>query len=165
LVEALPPGLPDLDDSSIQAAFCQEISKGYSADDPPRDSVPVTPNTPYYIGSDRIQSNSNTRLPIQTMLTCFYSTNCDWCRNDMNLLDPERMQALQSIPCTIVQGGADGICPPDSAMDLLHAWPSNGSVELRMPVYAGHSMYDPLVTNELVMATDRMADALVEDPR
>jgi hypothetical protein len=34
-----------------------------------------------------------------------------------------------------------------------------------MPVYAGHSMYDPLVTNELVMATDRMADALVEDPR
>jgi proline iminopeptidase len=50
-----------------------------------------------------------------------------------------------------VQGAADLICPPGTALELHEAWP-----EMRLVLVggAGHSMYDPKITNELVKATD-----------
>eukprot|EP00980_Cylindrotheca_fusiformis_P016601 scaffold4973_cov135-Cylindrotheca_fusiformis.AAC.19 len=165
---------------TIPNALRRGISNGYNNnnnnvdnDDSPRESVPVTPTTPYYLGTTTTTDNTNSsiRLPVQAMLTCFYSTNCEWCRNYVNLLDPQRMSELKSIRyCTIVQGGSDGICPPDTALDLMNAafWPINNNnnnsstvLELRIPIHAGHSMYDPLITNELIMATDQMADMLL----
>jgi hypothetical protein len=74
----------------------------------------------------------------------------------------------------IIQGGMDNICPPDTALDFLQAWinveenygQSIGSssqqrlqqqtLELRIPLKSGHSMYDPFITHELVDATDRV---------
>jgi proline iminopeptidase len=148
---------------AIEAHFRQNISNGYSIEDPPRDSVPITPNIPYYLGLQSAFSAPNSSLPVQSMLTCYYSTNSDWCRNYIQLLDPDRMRSFESIPCIVIQGGSDGVCPPDSALDLLQAWPEGGKMELRMPVHAGHSMYDPLITNELVKATDQMADFLLNE--
>lgn len=146
------------DDAFIQARFRRDISAGYSNEAPPRDTVSVTPTTPFYLGNEeKIGGETSSSMPVQAMLTCFYSTNNDWCRNYVQLLDPVRMNNLRNIPCIAIQGGMDNICPPDSALDLLNAW---SSIELRIPVYAGHSMYDPLITNELIQATDRMADFL-----
>ena len=54
-----------------------------------------------------------------------------------------------------VQGGLDYICPPRTALALCDAWPE---MELRLVLDAGHSMYDPRITSELVKATDRFRD-------
>jgi len=103
-------------------------------------------------------------IPAQNILTCYYSVNDVYAMNHLHLLSQERMEQLKDIRCIAVQGGLDFICPPDTALDLLDAWwPSSTSdgnhksIEVRIPIYAGHSMYDPAITNELVQATDRLA--------
>lgn len=96
-------------------------------------------------------------VPAQAMLTCYYSTNIAFVMGQYrNLLSPEGIERLRNagIPCIAVQGGKDSICPPDSALDLAQAWPE---VELRIPLEAGHSMYDTEICSELVKATDRFA--------
>jgi len=99
---------------------------------------------------------NTSRLPIQPLLTCFYSTNDDMCLNNRNLVEGI---FPTNIPCIAIHGGADGICPPDTALDVLERWPT---MELRIPVYGGHSMYDPYITHELVQATDRMGKFLMD---
>eukprot|EP00977_Amphora_coffeiformis_P018693 scaffold6655_cov169-Amphora_coffeaeformis.AAC.10 len=94
-------------------------------------------------------------VPAQNMLTCFYSVNDRYAMNNMDLLDPQRLAVLREIPCIAVQGGLDRICPADTALDLLAQWPQ---MELRIPTESGHSMYDVAITNELVRATDRLAN-------
>ena len=94
-------------------------------------------------------------FPAMPMLTCFYSVNDRFAMNDIDLIAPERMIRLQDIPCIAIQGGMDPICPPDTALDVKEQWPG---MELRIPVYAGHSMYHPELAHEIVQATDRMAD-------
>ena len=96
-------------------------------------------------------------VPAQAMLTCYYSTNIAFVMGQYrNLLSPEGIEKLRDagIQCIAVQGGKDSICPPDSALDLAQAWPE---VELRIPLEAGHSMYDTEICSELVKATDRFA--------
>lgn len=94
-------------------------------------------------------------VPAQAMLTCYYSTNVDYVMGKYrNLLSAEGLERLANIPCIAVQGGEDAICPPDSALDLVQAWPE---VELRIPLGAGHSMYHPEICSELIKATDRFA--------
>jgi proline iminopeptidase len=61
---------------------------------------------------------------------------------------------IRHIPATIVHGRYDIICPVESARDLADAWPE---AELRI-VLAGHSAADPAIVDELVQATDRLAD-------
>jgi len=45
------------------------------------------------------------------------------------------------------------VCPPSTAYALHRAWPE---MELRLVANAGHSMYDPAITHELVAATDAL---------
>ena len=61
---------------------------------------------------------------------------------------------IRHIPATIVQGRYDIICPMRNAWDLSQAWPE---AELRV-VLAGHSAADPAIVDQLVQATDRLAD-------
>jgi proline iminopeptidase len=70
---------------------------------------------------------------------------------DQLLRDVER---IRHIPATIVQGRYDIICPAVSAWDLSQAWPE---ASLHM-VLAGHSAADPAIVDQLVQATDRLAD-------
>jgi len=96
-------------------------------------------------------------VPAQAMLTCYYSTNIAYVMGQYcNLLTSEAIERLRSagIRCIAVQGGQDFVCPPDSALDLVQAWPE---VELRISLEAGHSMYDAEICSELVKATDRFA--------
>ena len=103
-------------------------------------------------------------IPAQAMLTCFYSANRGYAMNHVNLLERAAnnnyMNSHKHVPYLIaVHGGNDGVCPVDTALDLLTYWPS-GRMELRIPLQSGHSMYDVMVTNELVRATDRLAQML-----
>ena len=60
---------------------------------------------------------------------------------------------IRHLPCTIVQGRYDIICPPESAHALWRAWPE---AEYIVVPDAGHSVREPGTTRELVAAVQRM---------
>jgi proline iminopeptidase len=60
---------------------------------------------------------------------------------------------LRDIPCVIVQGRYDAVCPIVSADDLRAAWPEADYI---IVPDAGHSAWEPGITRELVKATERM---------
>jgi len=99
-------------------------------------------------------------FPAMPMLTCFYSVNDGYAMNHIKLMEPERMERIHDIPCIAIQGGLDPICPPDTALDVNAQW---SRMELRIPLHAGHSMYHPELTHELVKATDRLGKAIDDD--
>ena len=59
---------------------------------------------------------------------------------------------VRHLPCTIVQGRYDVVCPIRSADDLHRAWPE---AEYVVVPDAGHSAREPGIARELVAATDR----------
>jgi proline iminopeptidase len=72
-------------------------------------------------------------------------------------IEPGRIMAnlgrIKRLPCTIVQGRYDVICPPSAADALARAWP--GAEYIVVPD-AGHSVREPGTTRELVAAVQRM---------
>jgi proline iminopeptidase len=120
----------------------------------PKSPIPVEPS------QDVTPEEAARYIPAQAILTCFYSANDRYAMDNIDILSKERMNRLRTIPCIAVQGGRDPICPPDSALDLHANWPE---MELRIPKGAGHSMYDPAISNELVQATDRIAKEFSEE--
>ena len=71
----------------------------------------------------------------------------------------EGVERIRHIPCVAVQGANDLICPPSTALELHRAWPE---MELRLVANAGHSMYHPGITHELLCATDRLRELALE---
>ncbi|EIL97256.1 prolyl aminopeptidase [Rhodanobacter thiooxydans] len=73
-------------------------------------------------------------------------------------LEPDQLlrdiARIRHLPATIVHGRYDIICPMKSAYDLSQAWPE---AQLHV-VLAGHSATDPAIVDQLVQATDRLAD-------
>jgi proline iminopeptidase len=63
----------------------------------------------------------------------------------------ERASAYAHLPCRIVHGRYDMICPPRAAWDLHRALPRS---EIRFVPDAGHSASEPGMTHELVQATE-----------
>jgi hypothetical protein len=86
---------------------------------------------------------------VQALLTAHFSLHSGFLQLAPLL---SHMDRVRHIPCIAVQGAADLICPPCTAVELSTAWPE---AELRIVPGAGHSMYDPRITHELVCATDR----------
>ena len=78
-----------------------------------------------------------------------YFTNGNF-MSDNALLD--NLGAITHLPCTIIQGRYDIICPIATADELHRAWP--GSEMIIVPD-AGHSAMDPGVREALVMTTER----------
>ena len=62
---------------------------------------------------------------------------------------------IRHLPCTIVQGRYDVICPPVTAYTLAQAWPE---AEYIIVPDAGHSIREPGIVVELVAAVKRMQD-------
>ncbi|WP_430391496.1 prolyl aminopeptidase [Dyella sp. 20L07] len=77
-------------------------------------------------------------------------------RHDI-FLEPNQLlrdvEKIRHIPCTIVHGRYDIICPATSAYELSQAWPE---AALHI-VLAGHSAADPAIVDKLVEATDALA--------
>jgi proline iminopeptidase len=83
-------------------------------------------------------------------IECHYFINGGFLRTPSQLLDD--VPRIRHLPCTIVQGRYDVVCPMKSAWDLHRAWPE---ADLRIVVDAGHSAFEPGIVSELVAATDR----------
>lgn len=71
----------------------------------------------------------------------------------------ENIGRIRHLPCAIVQGRYDIVCPPVSAHDLRDAWPE---AEFNIVPDAGHSAWEPGITRELIAATERMKDVLAQ---
>ena len=60
---------------------------------------------------------------------------------------------VRQLPCTIVQGRYDVVCPIETAYELSQAWPE---AQMIVVADAGHSVREPGVARELVAAVERM---------
>lgn len=73
-----------------------------------------------------------------------------WLKSDAQLLDD--VHKIRHIPCVIVHGRYDVVCPVENAWELKKAWPE---AELLITPDAGHSAMEPGNIDSLVRATDR----------
>jgi len=63
-----------------------------------------------------------------------------------------RVERIRHLPCVIVQGRYDMVCPAVSAYDLHAVWPE---ATLHVVADAGHSAWEPGIRARLVAATER----------
>ena len=82
-------------------------------------------------------------------IECHYFINNCFFETDNYLL--EHVDRIRHIPGMIVHGRYDIICPFMSAWDLHKAWPE---AALKMIPDAGHSVFEPGITDALIRATD-----------
>lgn len=80
-----------------------------------------------------------------------YFRHQGWLEPDQLLRDVAK---IRHIPATIVHGRYDIICPAKSACDLAAAWPE---ADFHI-VLAGHAASEPAIVDQLVRATDKLAD-------
>lgn len=71
----------------------------------------------------------------------------------------QQVDRIRHLPCTIVQGRYDIVCPPVTADALARAWPE---AEYLVIPDAGHSVREPGTLRELVAATERMRVRLAD---
>ncbi len=64
----------------------------------------------------------------------------------------KRIDRVRHLPCVIVQGRYDMVCPAVSAFDLAAAWPL---ADLLVVADAGHAAWEPGIRQRLIAATDR----------
>ncbi len=83
-------------------------------------------------------------------IECHYFMNNCFFETDNYLV--ENVDKIRHIPCVIVQGRYDVVCPMTSAWDLHRAWPE---ADLQIIPDAGHSITEPGIVDALVNATDR----------
>jgi len=82
-------------------------------------------------------------------IECHYFIHNSFFETDSFLL--EKADEISHIPCRIVQGRYDVVCPARSAWDLAKAMPN---ADLRIVADAGHSPFEPGNARELLIATE-----------
>ncbi|PSF36814.1 prolyl aminopeptidase [Aphanothece hegewaldii CCALA 016] len=83
-------------------------------------------------------------------IECHYFVNKGFLKTDNQLI--ENVEKIRHLPCIIVQGRYDVVCPMVSAWELHQAWPE--SILIIVPD-AGHSMTEPGITSALIEVTDQ----------
>ncbi|CAL1716279.1 unnamed protein product [Somion occarium] len=83
-----------------------------------------------------------------------YFVNDGWMR-DGQLLEKQGIDKIRHIPCIVVQGRYDVVCPARTAYDLKKIWPE---ITLHVVPDAGHSSREPGIAKLLVQATDSFSD-------
>jgi proline iminopeptidase len=87
-------------------------------------------------------------------IECHYFVNKGFMQRPDQLL--RGVARIRRIPCVIVQGRYDVVCPMQTAWELHRAWPE---ADFRVVPDAGHSALEPGILSELLAATDRFARA------
>ncbi|HSQ70573.1 MAG TPA: prolyl aminopeptidase [Steroidobacteraceae bacterium] len=87
-------------------------------------------------------------------IECHYFVNKGFMQRPDQLL--RGVNRIRGIPCVIVQGRYDVVCPMQTAWELHCAWPE---ADFRVVPDAGHSALEPGILSELLAATDRFARA------
>jgi len=82
-----------------------------------------------------------------------YFVNNGWMR-DGQLLEKQEIDKIRHIPCVVVQGRYDVVCPATTAYALKKVWPE---ITLHIVPDAGHSSREPGTSKLLVEATDGFA--------
>jgi len=80
--------------------------------------------------------------------------------NDVFIGDTEILDGvagLRHLPCVVVQGRYDMVCPIRTADTLVQAWPE---IDYRVVPDAGHSAMEPGIRSQLVRGTEIMKDRL-----
>ena len=85
-------------------------------------------------------------------IECHYFVNGGFFESPNQLLDA--VDRIRHIPCVIVQGRYDVVCPPTTAWDLHRAWPE---ADFKLIANAGHSAFDPANAAALIEATNRFS--------
>jgi len=85
-------------------------------------------------------------------IECHYFVHGGFLRSEDQLLAD--IGRIRHLPAVIVQGRYDVVCPLQTAWDLHRAWPE---ADFRIVPDAGHSAFEPGITDELIRATDRLA--------
>jgi len=83
-------------------------------------------------------------------IECHYFTHGIWMRNDNQIL--EDVYKIRHIPCEIVHGRYDVVCPVENAWDLHKAWPESA---LHIIPDAGHSAREAGILKTLVEMMER----------
>lgn len=80
-----------------------------------------------------------------------YFINAGFLEHDDWIMSNRRR--IEHIPCQIVQGRYDMICPPRSATRLADGW---ARAHLRIVPMSGHALSEPGISEELVRVTDAL---------
>jgi proline iminopeptidase len=83
-------------------------------------------------------------------IECHYFINRIWLRSDNQIL--EDIHKIRHIPCEIVHGRYDVVCPVENAWDLHQNWPESN---LHIVPNAGHSAKEPGNQVKLIEATEK----------
>ncbi|HEX6928118.1 MAG TPA: prolyl aminopeptidase [Gammaproteobacteria bacterium] len=92
-------------------------------------------------------------LPVARLEVHYFVNDC-FLETGQLLRDIDRIRHL---PCSIVHGRYDMVCPPEGAWALHEAWPE---ASFEWVADAGHIAYEPGITDRLVQATDRLRKVL-----
>ncbi|KAF7316793.1 Proline iminopeptidase [Mycena chlorophos] len=82
-----------------------------------------------------------------------YFVNSGFMR-DGQLLEPQEIDKIRHIPCIVVQGRYDVVCPATTAWELKKVWPE---LQLHFVPDAGHSSREKGIAELLVKAADQFA--------
>jgi proline iminopeptidase len=85
-------------------------------------------------------------------IECHYFVHGGFFERESQLLDG--IPRIRHLPAVIVQGRHDVVCPMFTAWELHQAWPE---AEFRVVADAGHSAFEPGITDALIRVTDRFA--------
>ena len=99
----------------------------------------------------RTSETDHTALAV-SRLECHYFHHAGFFMPDQLLANVGR---LADIPCVIVQGRYDVICPPSTAYRLHQAWPQS---RLQIIDAAGHSAFEPGIEAALLTTMNRFRD-------
>ncbi len=83
-------------------------------------------------------------------IECHYFTNRIWMKSDDQILD--NIYRIRHLPCVIVHGRYDVVCPVENAWDLHKRWPES---ELYISPTSGHAAKEPETLAQLVAATEK----------
>ncbi|MBS61648.1 prolyl aminopeptidase [Salinisphaera sp.] len=100
--------------------------------------------------SEALSTNAASRFALAfARIECHYFVHGGFFERDDQLL--ENLDRIRDIPCVIVHGRYDVVCPLANAWDLHRAWPE---ADLRITPDAGHSAFEPGNRHALLEATD-----------
>lgn len=83
-------------------------------------------------------------------IECHFFVNRGFFESDDQLI--RNVDRIRHIPAVIVQGRYDVVCPMQTAWTLHKAWPE---AQLYVVPDAGHAAFEPGITHQLILATDR----------
>ena len=102
----------------------------------------------------------DTRLGSDKFAVSVARLEAHYFRNDC-FLEPNQLlngvSTIAHLPCHVVQGRYDVICPPITAQRLVEEWPK---ATLEIIEDAGHSALEPSIRAALVRATERFGQSL-----